>query len=404
MRVKSQKRRVEGRKSGGTLRAHSGSCRSSLDFRRPPTGVTLIELMIVMLIISILAALVLGVAAVAAETARQAQTRHVVERMHTLLLEYYDTYKTRRVKLRESDTNTQNGIEARVNKNITNPAVRGQALSEARLYALREMMLMEVPDRWSDVLLKDVGTAGLGADDAAAPQPASSAKFPIYLANSAGQAGRTDLANVYLRRYSSLVGRINALTGKPNTAGDIKNNQGAECLYMVITLACGDGEAKTLFAEKDIGDTDGDGAPEFLDGWGHPISFLRWAPGFESQIQLNAVDLAKMNASDRRAVIAKDHDPFDIFRADTNAFRLVPLIYSTGRDETSGINDDPSFVTWLPQSTLGAGVNSSSPFWFPRLTPYEKKATNSAGPTEYLGITSGEGDTDNVHNHLMGQR
>src|SRR4051794_8695789 len=148
-----------------------------------PRGVTLIELMIVMLIISILAALVLGVAAVAGETARQAQTRHVVERMHTLLLEYYDTYKTRRVKLKESDPNTQNGIEARVNKNITNPAVRGQALSEARLYALREMMLMEVPDRWSDVLLKDVGTAGLGADDAAAPQPASSAKFPTYLAN-----------------------------------------------------------------------------------------------------------------------------------------------------------------------------------------------------------------------------
>ncbi len=56
---------------------------------------------------------------------------------------------------------------------------------------------------------------------------------------------------------------------------------------MIVTLACGDGEAKTLFKESEIGDTDGDGAPEFLDGWKHPISFLRWAPGFDSQIQLN---------------------------------------------------------------------------------------------------------------------
>ena len=57
---------------------------------------------------------------------------------------------------------------------------------------------------------------------------------------------------------------------------------------MVITMACGDGEARTLFSENSIGDTDGDGAPEFLDGWKHPINFLRWAPGFDSQIQIDA--------------------------------------------------------------------------------------------------------------------
>ncbi len=60
---------------------------------------------------------------------------------------------------------------------------------------------------------------------------------------------------------------------------------------MVITLATADGEARTLFGENSIGDTDGDGAPEFVDGWGHPINFLRWAPGFESQIQLDANQL-----------------------------------------------------------------------------------------------------------------
>src|SRR6188508_768700 len=106
------------------------------------SGVTLIELLIVILIISILAALVLGVAAVAGETARQAQTRHVVERLHTLLTEHYGTYKARRVKLRPSDTSTTNGIEAQITARYPNDAARkNQALAEARLYAMRELML-----------------------------------------------------------------------------------------------------------------------------------------------------------------------------------------------------------------------------------------------------------------------
>jgi type II secretory pathway pseudopilin PulG len=54
--------------------------------------VTLVELLITIMIITILAGLVLGVAAVAGETARQAQSRHIVERLHTLLTDYYDTY------------------------------------------------------------------------------------------------------------------------------------------------------------------------------------------------------------------------------------------------------------------------------------------------------------------------
>src|SRR6185312_13876992 len=106
-----------------------------------------------------------------------------------------------------------------------------------------------------------------------------------------------------------------------NTAADIKANQSAECLYMVITLACGEGEARAQFGEHSIGDTDGDGAPEFLDGWGHPISFLRWAPGFDSQIELNANDLETIKQKEVNTKIAKDHDPFDVFRIDSSAYR-----------------------------------------------------------------------------------
>ncbi|HVT28183.1 MAG TPA: type II secretion system protein [Lacipirellulaceae bacterium] len=364
----------------------------------PRPGITLIELLVTILIISILAGLVLGVAAVAAETAREAQSRHIVERLHTLLMEYYDTYKTRRVIVNST-------VEQKINQTLSGGS-RGQALAEARLYALREMMLMEVPDRWSDVLLNEIGTTGKGADDTTAPPPATSAKLPVYLADSAGQPLRTALANVYLRRYGSLVGRINTITGAVNTAGNIKANQSAECLYMVITLACGDGEAKTLFKQSDIGDTDGDGAPEFLDGWKHPISFLRWAPGFDSQIQLNLNSLntlAKSNPTAANAEVAKDHDPFDLYRRDTLAFRLVPLIYSAGRDEELGIFDAPDVVAWPKSQQFSVANNPpNGPYLAPIINPYT--TVTSGSTTAYLGTALDGTATDNVHNHLMGQR
>lgn len=358
------------------------------------SGVTLIELLIVILIISMLAAMVLGVASVAGETARQAQTRHVVERLHTLLTEYYGKYKTRRVKL--------NPAVVKEMGNITNAAVRGNVMAEARLYALRELMLMEVPDRWSDVILQPV--------DDFDTSTSAKAIAPVYL------EGRTDLSNVYLRRLRQIMLSNNAISGQPNTPDEIRRNQGAECLYMVITLACGDGEARSQFKEADIGDLDGDGAPEFLDGWGQPINFLRWAPGFDSQIQLNANNY-NGNADDnwiRDA--AKDHDPFDLYRIDqfvnndgsnnrAAAFRLVPLIYSPGRDGDSGLNAAPTYVPWR-KPTPAFRVSPNRPYLTPRLSPYELD-TASNPPYDldsYLGTKLDGTVTDNVHNHMLGQR
>jgi hypothetical protein len=224
--------------------------------------------------------------------------------------------------------------------------------------------------------------------------------------------GRTDLANVYLRRYKSLVGRINALTGEQNTAGEIRRNQGAECLYMIITLATADGEARSLFGEKTIGDNDGDGAPEFVDGWGNPINFLRWAPGFDSQVQSNANTLVNPppaaanpnNPNDWQTRAATDHDPFDLFRTDAAAFRLVPLIYSPGRDEESGLHAAPEFVRWrLPSPPAVSVAPNNVPHLSPRLTPYGKGGLSSSDP--YLGTAASDGtSTDNIHNHLLGLR
>jgi hypothetical protein len=106
-----------------------------------------------------------------------------------------------------------------------------------------------------------------------------------------------------------------------------------------------------------------------------------------------------MDTGDRNLAIAKDHDPFDTFRAELNAFRLVPLIYSAGRDEYFGVHNQPEYVTWRLTSPAPR-VNTSFPFVEPRLTPYEL----FGGLTAYMGTKLDETATDSVDNHLMGLR
>ncbi len=356
---------------------------------KPRSGVTLIELMIAIMIIGILAAAVLGVAAVAGETAREAKTKSMISRLHSLLMEQYDTYASRRVRLWPE-------VLRQINSSGGTTAEKGRIKAEVRLYALREMILMEVPDRWSDVLLEAVPPLS--------PSPITP-RSPIYLAVP-DTTRRTELANVYLRNYRRIATSTNKITGTTNSPQQILENQGAECLYMVVMNACGDGEARTLFPESSIGDTDGDGAQEFLDGWGHPIEFLRWAPGFESDIQVNANEFGNPPPADPTSVpawvtaAAADHDPFDLYRTDFAAFRLVPLIYSAGRDEEFGLmSAQTDYATWIGVAATNATVNLASPL---KLLPWRHVNTSGefyAG-TDNLSKTA----TDNINNHLISTR
>jgi prepilin-type N-terminal cleavage/methylation domain-containing protein len=383
--VKSLERRVKSQKPWVALRLRSGSRLLTLDsrlFRR--RGFTLIELLVAITIIGILAGLILGVASVAGETARHRQTEQIIARLHTLLMEHYDTYKTRRVALRQQVIDGINDPKSRLSG-----AEKGRALAEARLYALRELMLMEVPDRWSDILLTAVPPTNAGN---------VAAWYPIYLDVSGSSNGRTELANVYLRRYFQYARNANT----QEEVESLTDNQGAECLYLIITLATGEGEARGLFGESTIGDTDGDGAKEFLDGWDRPINFLRWAPGFDSQIQIDANRFVNQSgAIDQQAWKAEadgDHDPFDVFRVDPLAFRLVPLIFSGGGDETFGIRIVKPHITWTGIQKLQTPIASNPP----KLIPYQLAEDNNVDV--HLGTDSGEGATDNIHNHLMGDR
>ena len=171
------------------------------------------------------------------------------------------------------------------------------ARTAGAVITLRKRIREEMPDSWADV--------APGANVSAATYAASRAYSAYKTAISPSQA------------YA-----------------------GAECLYMIITQSGMFPDFLSNMPPKFIGDIDSDGAFEFWDGWGRPISFMRWAPG-------------AMPASRRDG--DKYPDPLDPYNTDTSAFALVPLIYSPGKDES--LNDANSNAAsgygLLSQSTNG---------------------------------------------------
>jgi prepilin-type N-terminal cleavage/methylation domain-containing protein len=361
-------------------------------------GVTLIELLIAISIIATLSALFLGASRAAMESSRASRTKMTILKLHTLLMEQWASYETRRVDLDPA-------IVAQVNSAFSgNPQALGNAMQDLRVLGLRELMKFEMPDRWSDI---DLNYNPLGKPTGT-PQQARNVSTVVL-------ESVPTIARSYYRRYQK------ALNQPGNTVEKVNENQRAETLYMTIMLMTGDGEARTMFAAQDIGDVDEDGLPEFLDGWGKPIQYLRWAPGYVGKSPLMSGDPDS------------DHDPFDPFRrsaeggmnqntwpdvasygkvsnyvralrgaaSPTNpktsapwvGFRLVPLIFSAGPDSESDLAVLQDFTVSDPDEGY--------------LNPYLADADGAyfAIGGVYMDPQDNKDETiDNITNHLIDGR
>lgn len=287
---------------------------------------TLIELMIVTVIIGFLTALALGALYRATEAARNRSTQSSITRLHSAIMARWNSYRTRRVQIDAQATALALGLNP--NSQID--------LATVRLMGLREMMRMEMPQSY---------------DDLYANFAARTPRVPLV-------PGMPDaaLARAYRRRI---------LTSATNA------NEPAELLYLIVTTSFEDDSISgdNNLSLRDVGDTDKDGMSEFLDAWGRPIMFLRWAPGFVSEIQPDLIPLTAYPDRDN----INDHDPFDPSKVDPPAgspnpdrgFRLTPLIYSGGPDReydinaalptgsATGVLNDPYYIPSLPSLPLG---------------------------------------------------
>lgn len=324
-------------------------------------GMTLVELLIAISIIAILSALLLGVAGKAGETAREARTKQLITRLHSLVQERYESYRTRRVELMGYSDTSVHRTSLTTNGGFAFPSdikpfgQEPRITTYTRLAGLRELVKLEMPDRWSDI----VGPPGLPTDDDDDAPTIDSIQTLEFLRET------PSLHSLYLRKYNELADNnfLNSETNAPNTVGALRENQNAEMLYMVVMNATADGEARGLFKETDVDDVDGDGAPEFVDGWGNPIRWLRWAPGYESDRQESFASLGPpLDEQGIVNAINADHDPLDIFRVDqptaaeiqinassglvtgVRGWRLIPLIFSGGGDEVIGLYFGDNYV------------------------------------------------------------
>ncbi len=291
-------------------------------------GFTLVELLVVLTIIMILSGLLYGALQLARGTAREMSTKATIAKLNNIILRQYESYKTRRVPIRIEPCPRMwpNGTPLTSDE-------RKQWYREnvwKRLNAIRDLMRMEMPDAQSDITNGPIAFSAHG-QQWSVPAPAL---HLLYAAN-------------------------------PPTA----DHDAAQCLYKIVSM--GNPEAMEQFHQSELGTVDGQ--PVFIDGWGRPIMFLRWAPGFTSPIQLG-----EGHEDD-------DHDPFDTRRVDGFAFHMIPLVYSAGSDGKYDID------------LRGGGA---TPYEF-NGNPYEDMELGKPADKDNDGSLNHH---DNITNHRMDQR
>lgn len=318
-----------------------------------PGGFTLVELLVTVSIIAMLAALTLGAVHVSREAAREMKTESTIRKIDGVVTSLYDSYRTRRVTLSTAGLGT---------------AFTNRQIAQLRLLALRDIMRMEMPERWTDLTaapLADPSTGDVIMD------PRTGTPFQIT---------RPALSQAYGRRYLKSQVFVDTAYGPstPPPAGPFRNEGrerlrrygSAECLYMIVSIA-GGADARDKFHENEVGDADGDGLFEFHDGWGNPILFLRWAPGLAgSPVQTQTFFPDPMDpmsylpgAGAAQGAALADHDPFDGRNLYDYAYRLVPYIYSAGPDGIYDVNFETDYrFQWRPTSAATRGLGD--PFFY----------------------------------------
>lgn len=306
---------------------------------------TLVELLIVIVIIGMLASISLAALYSARGTAKEAATKATIAKLDVIIQARYDEFFARRLPIKG------------------NNRIHPDAMAELKLRTLREVMRMEMPDRVRDI----TWPRNSGSTDPLVMAP-SDIDAEIRLLATFASIDR--LSRFWVNVHGN-IWAIEPPTTPPNWPEGITRTtlakkyfrhvlgsswsaeyDSAECLYMIVAS---DPEAREQFRENEIGDIDGDGFFEFHDAWGHPIMFLRWAPGFPSLLQTKDT-INDFDPTNQRRIgdLTKDSSGKYTRIANDIAFRLVPAIYSAGPDGKFGINQKSN---WTVEFSRGDSVN-----------------------------------------------
>jgi prepilin-type N-terminal cleavage/methylation domain-containing protein len=316
-------------------RLRASSCRHRTDAQRLHAvlkpAFTLVELLVVVVILTVLASLSLAGLTGARQRAKIDKTRSTIRKIDAVMRPMYDSYRTRRV--------------------VTTGATR-TATANTTLITKRGIMAREMPDSWDDI-------------------PSTKAVFDALPA-----AYQTSILRTYTNYRAA------------NSTLSASDNASHECLYLIASRSGFEPDALELFRNDEVIDADGDGAKEFSDGWGSPIAFMRWAPGFSSPVQANVYS-------------ADAHDPLDPLHTDTTAYALVPLVYSPGADEVYGLITMSGTTTSGPKSGwahLSLGAICALPVTGATDSSWNGKRAGEIDPSKPTAYR------DNITNHDLSKK
>ena len=226
---------------------------------------TLVELLVVITIIALLAGMSLGALAKTREVAKADATKATIAKLNDLVMRRYESYLTRRLQLFKTSGNS-NYVPLIMSDLPTNDSTHPpvQCMAMLRMLAIRDLMRMEMPERWPDI---QNGPQLLYSFS----NPSGNWKVSLsQTKDSKNKYFGSSLQALYLQKLEN-PGQF-GLHSSP-----VADHAQAKCLYLWVMTAIP--EAKTMFSSSEIADVDGDGWKVFIDGWGNPIGFLRWAPG-----------------------------------------------------------------------------------------------------------------------------
>jgi len=273
---------------------------------RPRSGFTLVELLVVLAIVALLSALMLSGLASAGRSQKREATKRFIGRLSDAIMEAFEDFEDSAASL-EIIRHPDFPLPL-IGLIVENDRVNR---TEAIRYRLRE----QFPDSWLDVRPENYYSSGFGRS------------YDRYK-----QAVR----------QRNISRTIPSAEPNPNFPDPSPRFEDAECLYMIVTQSGLFPELISQLRPAQIGDVDDDGAYEFLDAWGNPIAFLRWAPGFVTDTMPPDPTLLPYTTPRRDLSILQvadtvnRRDPFDLSNSDPRGYALFPLIYSAGPDGAGG--------------------------------------------------------------------
>ena len=376
---------------------------------------TLVELLVVIVIISILAGMTMMALAGAQRDAEISKTQSTIRKINEVVLAKWEEFASRALPIELP------GIVMRPSASAGGRVpVYGQEIARMRLVALRDLMRMEMPDRITDIYYRptllhlevvyDSTNRGLYPHPSAGVRALTNLPYPSLWSN-------------YREKFFVPPTPVLSTPYAPQFVGTFQPawnplNANAELLYFIVASSSSNGiGGLEQFRDSEIGDTDQDGYPEFVDAWGQPIRWIRWPAGADwSSINVSAADDARISEN-------RGGDAMDVTKSDwrylndasgtygDNPFTLQPLIISSGPDRAFDIVFDVTdidsaaapivYATQTPTFAIpGPYVHgSASNYYYP--DPY--RSYTVAGNDVYLGqiydYDPNGSHTDNVTSH-----